>query len=77
MAWTALGINDSQRKRGTLEREDTELQGCNMIKESPFETVQELYEIYYCKIGLNNMACELYFKSLQQEIVWIFSYSTM
>ena len=49
---------------GTLEREDTKLQGCNMIKESPFETVKELYEIYHCKIGLNNMACELYFKSL-------------
>ena len=64
MALTALGINDSKRKRGTLERKDTELQGCNMIKESPFETVKELYEIYHCKIGLNNMACELYFKSL-------------
>ena len=64
MALTALRINDSKRKRGTLEKEDTELQGCNMIKESPFETVKELYEIYHCKIGLNNMACELYFKSL-------------
>ena len=64
MALTALGIYDSKRKRGTLEREDTELQGCNMIKESPFETVKELYEIYYCKIGWNNMAFELYFKSL-------------
>ena len=49
---------------GTLEREDTELQGCNMIKESPFETVKELYEIYYCKIGLIDLACEHYFKSL-------------
>ena len=39
MALTTHGINNSKRKRGTLEREDTELQGCNMIKESPFETV--------------------------------------
>ena len=36
MTLTALGINDSKRKRGTLEREDIELQGCNMLKESPF-----------------------------------------
>ena len=69
MALTTHGINNSKRKRGTSEREDTELQGCNMIKESPFETAQELYEIYYCKIGLNNMACELYFESLQQKQV--------
>ena len=64
MALPTHGINDSKRNRGILERADTELQGFNMIKESPFETVKELYEIYYCKIGLNNMACELYFKSL-------------
>ena len=38
MALTTHGINNSKRKRGTSEREDTELQGCNMIKESPFET---------------------------------------